>query len=102
MNSNHINIFSWRYCVFVCLRAGKNEEDDNTTQPVIENDNNLIPQCKEDWEGSWAPPVAAPDHVPPATASKEQPTNPPQTSNTSAGNKKDCWEFFDMAFIDFL
>jgi len=65
--------------------AGKNEEDDNTTQPVIENDNNLIPQCKEDWEGSWAPPVAAPDHVPPATASKEQPTNPPQTSNTSAG-----------------
>ena len=77
---------SANYVTFVvCLRAGKNEYGDNTSQHVIENEDNLIPQCKEDWEDSWTPPVAVPDHIPPATVTQEQTTKPSQTAYTNTG-----------------
>ncbi|KAL9978483.1 hypothetical protein ACROYT_G016004 [Oculina patagonica] len=67
--------------------AGKNEDDeDNKNQHFTENNIDSIPQCEEDWEESWLPPAAVPDHTPSDTVTQEQPpTNPPQTSYSNAG-----------------
>ena len=67
------------------FRAGKNEDD--TNQPVADGVDSLIPQCKEDWEQSWTPPTAIPDHTSSATIAHQQPTVFPQTSQASTGRE---------------
>lgn len=83
--------------------AGKNEDGEaDTNEPVTENDDSLIPQCKEDWEQPWTPPVTAPDYTPSATVAHEQPTNPPQTSNyknTGWGNTENTARALDTSSL---
>lgn len=72
--------------------AGKSENNDNKTQPVMENKDNSIPQCKENWEESLNPPSTVSDHVPQTTVTQQAPKPPTQTTcaNTGWGNTENA------------
>lgn len=77
-----IKIIQWLF-----FRAGKSENSDNKTQPVMENKDNSIPQCKENWEESINPPSTVSDHVPQTTVMQQAPKPPTQTTFTNTGEE---------------
>lgn len=51
----------------------------------MDNKDNSIPQCKENWEESLNPPSSVSDHAPQTTMMQQAPKPPTQTTFTNTG-----------------
>ena len=53
----------------------------------MENKDNSIPQCKENWEESLNPPSTVSDHVPETTVTQQAPKPPTKTTCANTGEE---------------